>query len=174
MSYMYFNDPNTWRDIYDKDKEPDAKSWDGQPTPGSYVAPKPATDTSVPTFSAASGDASISVDSRALIWFAEQVNSLVSQVDEVRQELDKVKVAPGRFRASQELKLKIESEHGSILSYVDAFRNMSPALTELVAALKQLAKDYSTAEQLNSEAGVKALGAALSDFDETAAGTKRI
>lgn len=144
----------------------------GPPEPAAVTSNdvKPPTVTSRPpqSFSSSGGDQSISVDSRALRHFAGLLRDLVEPVRQAQAKLEAVKVAPGRFKAAGAIKGKVDGGDAAVggvaTQYGEELRKMQPALTDLADAIEELAKNYDTSEELNSQSAYTALNGALQDF----------
>jgi hypothetical protein len=162
-----------YRDLRDADETPkdtNPKQWDHSFTPVDYSTTGSGVDTTVGGFDAAQGDSAIAVDGRALVWYADNLARLKTPITTARTRLQGVALAPGRFKASAALLAKLEGDSGVVHTFDEALRLLLPAVTDLESALRELAKQYDTAEELSSEAGRTALGTALDDFDHTSTG----
>lgn len=145
--------------------------WDGQYSAPTYGARPSGIATDAPGFNESSGDSGIAVDSRALQWYADRIQDLQGPVQEGRARLDAIHLAPGRFKNSVVLRAKLSGDSGVIATYSQSLQNLLPALADLADALRELARNYDTSEELSSEAAGTALGTALDSFDATSGAT---
>ena len=137
------------------------------PVTSDDVAPPSVTTTPPQSFNASSGDQAISVDSRALKYYAGLLRDLVEPVRQAQLKLESVKVAPGRFKAAASIKGKVDGGDavgGVATQYAQELYKMQPALSDLADAMEELARNYDTSEELNSESAFNALNGALTDF----------
>lgn len=140
---------------------------------GDHQLPKAPSAADFPKYSGSSSSAEISVDTKALKYYAELLEKLMPEVKKACTMMQAVDARPGKFKMAEDIKkcLGGKDVKAAADNYSNQLAYLYQSLSELSKALKDLAAKYDTTEEMNSAGASKALGDALSNFSSVASGS---